>query len=62
MAPIWVCARLGEDQDGRRPRLGYALARAAVSAPDDQPDACGGSVAERHRLGAVGVHGSPMGQ
>ena len=29
---------------------------AAILAPNDQPDACGGSVAERHRRAGLGFH------
>ena len=38
---------------------GFDLVLAFLS-PNDRPDAGGGSTGERHRLGAVGVHGSPM--
>jgi hypothetical protein len=54
LAPIGH-GRFGAVPLGHLGRVGLDL-MAAILTPDDQPDAGGGSVAERHRRAALGFH------
>jgi hypothetical protein len=51
-------SRFGAVPLGHLGRVGLDL-MPAILAPNDQPDACGGSVAERHRRAGLGFHLTP---
>jgi len=59
MAPIWGHGRngttFGAGTGSHLGGIGLNL-MPAILAPDDQPDAGGGSVAERHRRAGLGFH------